>query len=200
MNGSFKRSCNCFLIAEIWCYFDKAPNRLAIFRQCSHSSSVVRLAASQSSKSWPGGRCVHRWYSLLIWLGWGDRDAWTICHLSTASPLLINWANIRWRHQTFTQKCTHTRTAILGYGRWWSDRLTYSIWVHFRRVFSCVFPAKPALSVHSTNRLLVIIHWNWDRCLSSNNQLIHNGVKIRTLDDCNKQLLQGWMFQTQTRP
>lgn len=37
---------------------------------------------------------------------------------------------------------------------------SYSNSVHFRRAFSCVFPAKLALSVHSTNRLLVIIHWN----------------------------------------
>lgn len=111
-----KRLCNCILIAKIiWCYSDKkAPDRLAIFRQCScFFLRGARLAASQSSKSWPGGRCVHRWYSLLIWLGWGDRDAWTICHLRTASPLLINWANIRWRHQTFTQKCTHSSTHTL---------------------------------------------------------------------------------------
>ena len=92
-------------------FWQKAPDRLAIFRQCScFFLRGARLAASQSSKSWPGGRCVHRWYSLLIWLGWGDRDAWTICHLRTASLLLINWANIRWRHQTFTQKCTHSHT------------------------------------------------------------------------------------------
>lgn len=112
------------------------PDRLAILRQCSCFSCVWRrFAASQSSKSWPGGQCVHRWHSVLIWLGRGDRDAWTICHLRTASPLLINWANIRWRHQTFTQKCTHTHThtnqllwAVAGGGQIDSHTINGSFW------------------------------------------------------------------------
>lgn len=60
---------------------------------------------------------------------------------------------------------------------------------------SGTFPAKPTLSVHSTNRLLVIIRWNGDRCLSSNYQLIHNGVKIRTPDGRNKRWLRGRVFR-----
>lgn len=60
---------------------------------------------------------------------------------------------------------------------------------------SGTFSAKPTLSVHSTNRLRVIIHWNGDRCLSSNYQLIHNGVKIRTPDGRNKRWLRGRVFR-----
>lgn len=37
----------------------------------------------------------------------------------------------------------------------------------------------------------VMIHCNWDRCLSSNSQLTHNGVKITILGVCNKQWLLG---------
>lgn len=44
----------------------------------------------------------------------------------------------------------------------------------------------------SADRLPLMIHCNWDRCLSSNSQLTHNGVKITILGVCNKQwLLEG---------
>lgn len=125
-----------------------------------------RLATSRSSKSLPGGRCVHGGYSLLIWLGWGDRDAWTICHLRTTAPLLINWANIRWRHQTFAQKWTHrqththrhTHTSYSGLlSRWRSDRLLYRAfsWTIFQYI-SCQTSTLCPLT------LLVLIHWNRD--------------------------------------
>lgn len=186
------RAISFFISQNLALFFWQSPQWTCSFRQRSCCSSVGRLAAPQSSKSLPGGQCVHGWYSLLIWLGGGDRDAWTICHLRTRAPLLINWANIRWRHQTFAQKWTHIHThtpAILGFGRWWPDRLPYSAfsWA----IFLCI-------SCQSSTVCPLYQQSAGDNTLEP--RLRHNGPKIRTPDGCNKQWLRGRVFQIQTRP
>lgn len=99
------------------------------------------------------------------------------------SPWKCSIGFLFWLDQMFSTNCMWSCAVYMflwmisvqtDSSRWWSNIL----W--------------SGKQVRVCRQTAVMIHCNWDRCLSSNSQLTHNGVKITILGVCNKQwLLEG---------